>query len=301
MSHTPHTSEFRIGALMVELSLAPEGPVLDAFYRGYDEAFVLANEKEELEGFRACLALNFGSERQRLGRQFGEFHEAVLVARDTESPEALVGGANFICYPLHDKQSGADVIAMNLNYVFVNSAQRRKGYLEQMLEAVRVAARMLCGGQEKPVLTFLEQNDPVRMDPDAYAQDTAHSGLDQRQRIAIWAKHGARIVDYPYVQPPLSADQDADETLVYALIGAPSSRLPACLLRDHLERFFGISVLKGKPIDSEPVAKAQIDDLSKRCMADGTIALLDPAPWLETTKHHFKPLGGSRSLRDDLA
>jgi hypothetical protein len=273
--------QFHSGSLDIAVSLSPESPILDAFYRGYDEAFVLPNEKEELAGFRACLALNSGAERQRLGALFGDFHEAVLVAREPGGTNGLVGGANFICYPILDAASRQPIIAMNLNYVFVTAGERRKGYLAAMLDAVRGAARRLCdGAAEKPVLIFLEQNDPVRMGADDYARDTAHTGLDQRQRIAIWAKHGARIVDYPYVQPPLSPEQAADDTLIYTLIGAASPQLPACLLRDHLERFFTISVLKGKPLAAQPVAQEQIDDLSARCGRNETIALFDSSKWL---------------------
>lgn len=290
--------EFRAGTLILQYSLSPGSPVLDAFYRGYDEAFVLPNEKEELAGFRECLALNFGDEHERLAGQFGEFHEAVMVARDTldADAEAIIGGANFICYPLTDRRSGTAVIAMNLNYIFVSPSRRKKGYLRKLIEVLPPVARRLCGDTtEKPVLIFLEQNDPVRMDADAYALDTAHSGLDQRERIGVWARLGARIVDFDYVQPALSAGQSSDDTLIYALIGSPWPRLPACLLRDHLERFFGISVLKGSAIAEDAAATAQIAALSRQCEAGDTIALLDPASWLAAGASEH-----AASLRDIL-
>jgi len=276
-------SEFRSGSLTLQYSLSPHSHVLEEFYRGYDEAFVLPNEKEELAGFRECLALNFGEEdRRRLVAQYGEFHEVVMVAREREAanPDAVIGGANFICYPLRDRERS--MIAMNLNYVYVAPSARRRGYLGKLLDGVRIIARALCGDREgvHPVLIFLEQNDPLRMDRDAYALDTAHSGLDQRQRIGIWARQGARIVDFAYVQPALSPDQGSDDTLVYALIGAESAGLSACLLRDHLARFFGISVLKGRAIAEDAAASVQIAALSRQCEAGDTIALLDPAPWL---------------------
>ena len=289
--------EFRSGSLTLQYSLSPHSRVLEEFYRGYDEAFVLPNEKEELAGFRECLALNFGEDRRRLVAQYGEFHEVVMVAREREAadPDAVIGGANFICYPLRDRER--PMIAMNLNYIYVASSARRRGYFGKLLDSVRVAARALCDDRKgvQPVLIFLEQNDPLRMDRDAYALDTAHSGLDQRQRIGIWARQGARIVDFAYVQPALSPDQGSDDTLVYALIGAESAGLSACLLRDHLARFFGISVLKGRAIAEDAAASAQIAALSRQCEAGDTIALLDPAPWLagESSGHGF-------SLRDTL-
>lgn len=289
--------EFRSGSLTLQYSLSPHSRVLEEFYRGYDEAFVLPNEKEGLAGFRECLALNFGEDRRRLVTQYGEFHEVVMVAREREAvdPDAIIGGANFICYPLRDGER--PMIAMNLNYIYVASSARRRRYLGKLLDSVRVAARALCGDREgtQPVLIFLEQNDPLRMDRDAYALDTAHSGLDQRQRIGIWARQGARIVDFAYVQPALSPDQGSDDTLVYALIGAEDAKISACLLHDHLARFFGISVLKGRAIAKDPAAAAQIAALSRQCERGDTIALLDPAPWLTG-----KSSGHASSLRNTL-
>ena len=43
-----------------------------------------------------------------------------------------------------------------------------------------------------PVL-FIEQNDPLRLTAEAYAADSDHSGLDQVDRLAIWARMGAEV------------------------------------------------------------------------------------------------------------
>lgn len=285
---------FSSGILDIRLSLSPQSGILDEFYRGYDAAFVLPNEKEELGGFRECLALNYGAENARLVAEYGPFFEAVMIASDRDAPEQAIGGANFVCYPLIER--GRPVVAMNLNYIYVSGAQRRRGYLAILLQAVRIAARRLCNSAgEIPVLIFLEQNDPIRMDADAYALDTQHSGLDQKQRIGIWARQGARIVDFPYVQPALSPDQEPDDTLVYALIGAPGPEISACLLRDHLTRFFGISVLKGRAISDDPAAAAQIAVLSRQCGTGDTIALLDPSRWAAKGS-----VGNATSLREAL-
>lgn len=264
--------EFSAGPLRVQASLAPDGKILDDFYRAYDEAFVLPNEKETRDGFRKCLAQNFGESRRKLAAEFGEFREVVLIAQETASG-APVGGANFICYPLTD---GANrLISMNLNYIFVVREQRRKGYLRTLLDAVRHAARALLG-DGLPVLIFFEQNDPARMDAGAYALDTRYSGMDQRQRNAIWAGLGGRIVDFPYVQPALSPGQKPDRTLLYTVLGAPAAQLSARLLREHLRRFFGISVLKGRPLDGDPDARAQLAALAQHYAAGVPIALLSP-------------------------
>src|SRR5690606_3894893 len=103
---------------------------------------------------------------------------------------------------------------------------------------------------------------------------TLHTGLDQLARIGIWTRLGANIIDFPYVQPPLTADQQADPNLVLAVLGTDASALSACLLHDHLERFFGISVLKGRPPADNPAAAAQLRLLRAGCETGETIALL---------------------------
>jgi hypothetical protein len=44
-----------------------DSPLFDHLMSGYDRAFVLPDERKELDGFRACLAINSQS-RKRFGR-----------------------------------------------------------------------------------------------------------------------------------------------------------------------------------------------------------------------------------------
>ena len=44
--------------LLVDATTDADDPILASFFEGYDRAFVLANEKEELEGFRTCMPSN---------------------------------------------------------------------------------------------------------------------------------------------------------------------------------------------------------------------------------------------------
>ena len=125
------------------------------------------------------------------------------------------------------------------------------------------------------VYIFIEQNDPYRMAPEDYAQDSRATGLDQLARIALWARRGARIVDFDYVQPALSADQEADRSLVYAVLGVEAPTLNPDLLRQHLERFFAISVLKGRDPQSDIEAHRQLARLAELAAAGERIALLE--------------------------
>ncbi len=281
--------------LLIEATTSPDSAILQTFYAGYDAAFVLPNEKEAYDGFTGCLALNFGAPYARLAGLYGAFREVVLVAREPDGG-AVVGGANFIACPLHLDR---EVLSINLNYVFVSSGQRRRGHFKRLVAAVAEAAVSFFAPAVAtlPRLIFIEQNDPMLMNRADYARDTQHSGIDQMTRIALWTALGAKIIDYPYVQPPLSAGQAPDHDLLYAVLGAAGSSLDACLLHAHLLRFFAISVLKGADPLSNSVAGAQLSDLAARCGLEATIPLLTAAS-LPPLMDGSPDASVRRSLRD---
>jgi hypothetical protein len=260
------------GALSFESTTDPDSPITGLFFEHFDRAFILPHEKETLEGFRHCLALNRGPAFERLHERYGPFREAVLIARAPSGE--IAGGANYIAFAL----SGTPpLLAINLNYIFVAQAWRRQGYFRQLLGAVRFDAALLRKSSTMPAAIFIEQNDPLAMTQEDYTADTAYGGLDQFQRIAIWAKLGARIVDFPYIQPALSSAQEPDTRLCYAVIGMPGPDLDACFLREHLLRFFAISVLKGRDPYGDLAARSQLALLGEACAAGRTIPLLDPS------------------------
>ena len=111
---------------------------------------------------------------------------------------------------------------------------------------------------------FIEQNDPLALSDAEYAADTQHAGIDQIDRLAVWARLGARLVDFPYVQPALSPDQQPDDGLIYAALRYPEAAIPAAWFHDHLQSFFGVSVRKGAPLEGDPVCTAQLAALAER-------------------------------------
>jgi GNAT superfamily N-acetyltransferase len=250
---------------------------------------VLPDEKEDRDGFRACLALNHGEEHRRLVARYGPFRELCLVAEDAGG--ATVGGANFLAAPVSGPD-GAWRIAANLNYIYVAPAFQRRGLFRRLVEAVADTARSQFGEAASSPLLFLEQNDPFAMSEEAYDRDTRLTGLDQFARLGIWARLGARVVDFPYVQPALSADQAPDSTLVYSVIGAGEPVLPAWMLHSHLTRFFGISVLKGRPVEDDSCAAGQLAALAECAARGADIALRDPLPLLAAV--------GSRGAAADI-
>ncbi len=269
------------GGLLIEATVSPDSPILQTFFSGYDAAFVLPNEKEEHDGFIKCLALNSGAPYARLAGLYGAFREVVLVAREPASGSmisgAMVGGANFIAFPL--RLDGKDVLSINLNYVFIASDQRRRGHFKRLVAAVGGVAAALFEppAAQLPRLIFIEQNDPMQMSRTDYVRDTEHAGIDQMTRIRLWTGLGAKIIDFPYVQPPLSADQAPEETLLYGVLGADGDAIDACLLHAHLLRFFAISVLKGEDPLANTIASAQICELAARCRIGAAIPLLTAA------------------------
>ncbi len=275
--------------LIVQQTDIGEGAVFDRFFAGYDRAFVLPDEKEDRDGFIACLALNHGAEKARLTALYGDFREICLTVDQADGTH--VGGANLIAAPLPEA-AGRSIATANLNYIYVDPSQRGRGRLRQMVEIITDAVRAMFGVEH--VLLFLEQNDPFAMSEAAYARDSDFTGLDQLDRLRIWTRQGARILDYRYVQPALTPAHEPDDSLLYALIGTKSP-LPACWLAAHLRRFYGISVLKGAPLESDAVASNQIAALERDCAADRTIALLDPSPLLASLKSReaARPLLGT--------
>ena len=306
--------------LLIEATTGSADGVLDQFYEDYDAAFVLENEKEGRDGFAECLALNHGAAYAGLSVQFGPFREFVLIAR-VSGPGPRIGGANFIAFPLSQPgDAGAALLSLHLNYVFTNPTVRRQGYLKRLIRDLPqvglallsatnasdipdtwIAAGRAGAPASPPTLVFIEQNDPFRMSPEAYELDTRYTGLDQIARIGIWSRLGARIVDFPYVQPPLSASQAADESLLLAVLGAGGDALSACLVRDHLSRFFAISVLKGADPMRQPAAARQLSSLAAACVEQKPVRLLS-SPTLDRALARSSPGSMPRpaSLRDLL-
>jgi hypothetical protein len=298
----------------VAATTSPASSVLREFYDAYDLAFTLASEKEEFAGFAECLALNRGEIYAGLSARVGGFREYAATIRAPVTRE-FIGGMNFAVFSLAGlKIPQAPYLSINLNYVFINGQARRRGYFRAIIQELAPIVMKLFAASnptdaeaalqryhmpKPPVYIYIELNDPVRMPKQDYDADTQISGLDQTSRIGIWSRLGAKIIDFPYVQPPLSAKQKADPNLVYAVLGVEGGRLYPSILKAHLERFFTISVLKGRCPGSDPCAAAQLSALSKMSRNFESISLLDPKN-LALSENLIKT-GGAGSFREMLA
>ncbi|MBY9066602.1 hypothetical protein K1X12_06805 [Hyphomonas sp. WL0036] len=244
---------------------------LPRFYAAYDAAFILPDEKEDLDGFCACLALNDGEAYERLSALYGPYREMVILLTEGANGPVL-GAANFIAFA----GNGADP-TVSLSYIFVDASQRRRGLFGLLMHLVREEARDAFSWPEGPApapLIFIEMNNPVKMNPEDYALDSDHAGLDQVDRLKIWERRGARLVGMEYRQPPLSDSQGSEDELLLGVIGSGgASSLPACRLAAHMRRFFGVTVLKGRAPESAPVAASQLARLDAACAAGESIPL----------------------------
>jgi hypothetical protein len=268
------------GGLILRATERPDSPLLESFFAGYDRAFILPDEREELPGFRACLAINPQSRRR-----FGRFHRELVVVIEEEASGTLLGGANFLATRIDDTPAGHPPVAVALNYLFIEAAARGKGLSRLLKAAVSelAAAAVEAPAGALPPALFIEQNDPLRLSPAAYAEDTRRAGIDQIDRMAIWAKLGAQLVDFPYVQPALSAGQASDDSLAYAVLDFPGESIDPAWFAAHLESFFGISVLKGGDPLADPVAGPQLARL--RALAPGeTVPLLSMRAAIEALR-----------------
>jgi len=258
------------GGVIAHYITRADDPYLLRFYSAYDDAFILPDEKEDLDGFRACLALNEGEAYERLAALYGPYREmAILLTEGANGP--VLGAANFIAFA----GDGTDP-TISLSYIFVDATQRRRGLFGMLMHLVREEAREAFAWPEGDVpapLIFIEMNNPVKMSADDYALDSAHAGLDQVDRLKIWERRGARLVGIDYRQPPLSQDQDAEDGLLLGVLGSRGADLTACRLLSHMRRFFGVTVLKGQDPASSPVAAEQLQALEAACTRNETVAL----------------------------
>jgi GNAT superfamily N-acetyltransferase len=269
--------------MVLRASLDPTSGVLDQFYEGYDRAFILPDEKEDLEGFQTCLSLN--------GRPASGQAEVVAVICQADGQR--LAGLNFLAVD-HGAQAQPRV-SVALNYVYVEEAARGRGLLRQALKAVADLALWALGLDDDgaPVVIFIEQNDPLKLSEDEYRRDTDHSGVDQVARLAIWARMGARLVDFDYIQPALSEDQAADDGLAYAVMGWDADTMPAAFLHRHLERFFTVSVLKGQAETRGGAAGKQLTELAAQAHP---VTLLSMQRALDVLARDPRG-GGAESLR----
>lgn len=278
-----NTHQIDIGKnIDAHFTTSPRSTLVAEFYEYYDMAFAIDSEKEELEGFVACLILNEGEPYKNLEQKHGTFQEPVVVFKDADT-KTVLGGSNFLALR---PRSIPNILCIHINYIFIVKEHRRRGLLKTFVAAIPIiAAKLLsdCIGKvtkHRDCLIFLEQNDPLKMTNEEFDLDTRLTGINQFDRLRIWAKLGAMFIDIAYVQPALSQKQNPTNFLVLSVIGASGQTLDPRLLYFYLRAFFEISVLKGKCFQPTALEREQFHALDHAIAAGHDIGLLDPTRWL---------------------
>jgi GNAT superfamily N-acetyltransferase len=263
-------------ALRVELTTNPYSRVVDAFCREYKAAFVQPSERESRAGLRRCLALN-GAAGAAVHARFGPSREFIALLHDAGG--TVAGGMNFICFPMNGARP---TMTVHTTYVFVAPASRGQGLLRRAYRTIEDVARdygRQCGMPDGLALVFVgEQKDPFRLTMASYRAAAEAHGLDAFDRLAMWGQLGARMLLFRYVQPPLTMGGAPDATLFLRVLfreaatDATARGVDAGVLREHLRRFFGISIAKGLyDPDGLPEVRQQMTALDARLALDGMV------------------------------
>ena len=192
-------------------------------------------------------------------------------------------------------EDGSKVVTVHLNYAHIDEEHRRSGRLHELVDQVTKTSETAFSEKPVPVIVFLEQNDPLAMSRDDYKRDTEASGIDQVDRMHAWSRLGAKIVDFPYVQPELAPGKEPNDTLALAAITKGVDSIPPEVLKGHLHRFFGVSVAKGEGLAESAVD--QMKQLDGMVAGKKDIALLDPSDavtQLRTLDRDKLPVGSVR-------
>lgn len=224
---------------------------LPAFYDLYAGIFTLEEEREPIEGFAKVLRFNHEVSVQA---QFGPLREMVTIATEP-STGRIIGGANHVLYAYGEtlaKTSGY-VASAQLNFLCVDPGFRGLGIagrlLSELYRKLDLFAQEHGYPEGSPAFVTCEQNNPARMTPEQLEDDLRAAGMDPYERRLWWRKRGYRQLLFDYCQPALSPEHEPCRYIDYFVRtqGATASEpdnLPSSVLREHLRRFFFVSVGK---------------------------------------------------------
>jgi len=241
------SAAYRTGLLLQTID-TPSDSHLPEFYGLYEQVFTLPDEREPLEGFTAVLALNEDAAAQR---EFGPFHESMLVARDPLSLE-IVAAVNFTLYAYPDLVYAFDA-SCQMHFLMVREDMRGLGIGSYLIGEVEKAivsfAQTHCDLPHPRAFLTCEQNNPAHMTRDETLADARAALIHPYARMDWWRERGFGRLDFRYMQPPLSPDHAPCTYLdYYARLSSATpdiiTSIPSDVLIEHLRRFFFVSVGK---------------------------------------------------------
>lgn len=230
----------------------PDDPALKEAYTVYLENFPIKEEQESLSGFKEVLGYN---QEAQLAQEYGAFKEEWICLRDPAT-QKIIAGINFSTYDMAGIKEAAKHVdgTQHLTYLFVSPEHRSMGIAKKLISLADEASRQfLCDVNDNVgapssarMVSFNEQNQPLKMSLYNYFFDTQNSLIDQCDRLGWWDKRGYKALDFQYIQPPLEQGGEACYDLALnAKSDMPS--VPATVIKAHLNKFFSLSVLKNVP------------------------------------------------------
>jgi GNAT superfamily N-acetyltransferase len=207
--------------------------VLSAFYRGvYSREFPDVDERESLENMVAYLRL-------KTEGWYGMNNYHIVILQDDAGN--IAGGmvADYF------ERSNVGVI----EFVVVAPELRGRGLGKLLLREIsqRLEADSRRAGHAGLNGICAEVNDP-------YRRCDVQEHLDGFARLRIWDHFGFRLLDFPYVQPPLSSDQDAvvGLGLMFRPERAELARQVPSALVEHIVADYQIWAMRISEPDREP-------------------------------------------------
>jgi GNAT superfamily N-acetyltransferase len=247
---------------IVDLRTSPDEALLQQLYQQvYLQNFTIVSEQESPDLWRPRLWVE-SAESLRF-----ELH--VLVAgRHLHQPTRQLFGANYCELYL---ASGCGLVT----YLVVDHPARRTGLGRRLLTA---GCRLLQERAEtlrRPLRAiFAETNNPTRQLEDV---------MDPRQRLAAFHRLGARIVNFPYIQPELAPGQGAcHDLLLLALpIDQPlGATLPASIVIDFLDDFYRANAVDHPP--DHPDFQQMLTAINHVTAGSPNLPLVEIPAWLTT-------------------
>ncbi len=259
---------------IVECS-AEDHTLLARFYDGlYLDAFPDPDERESFENIVAYL------ERERAGG-YGANNYHVLIAHDDGD---IVGGV------ISDYFVGSNSAV--IEFVTTDPRRRRGGVSRALLDRVLEESGhdAVRAGHSCLDYCFAEVEDP-------FAAGLLDTDLDPFTRLAIWARWGYRPIDFPYVQPPLSDEQERGTNLLLTVKvcnpDLPSDRIDADRVRTFVSDYLSLAMRIDDP-ERHPDFRFMAEFLG----GAPEVALLDTAEYLGTSEK-FPLVTEARAFGDE--
>ncbi|WP_050416351.1 GNAT family N-acetyltransferase [Azoarcus sp. CIB] len=222
---------------------------LERFYRErYVAEFPDPDERESLDNMRRYLLL-------KAQGWYGSNNYHIVVA---ELDGEAVGGVVF------------DYLAMPragvIEFLFVASDRRASGIGRALLdEAIRLLRRDARRHDARLAAVVAEMNDPFR-------RPATPDNMDPFRRAAIWGRWGFGVLEFPYVQPALSAGQQPVDGLL--LIMRPFGRVPQSGFRSHWVELVVAEYLRWAMRIEDPAADRDFLAMSDALASHPRVALV---------------------------